>query len=226
MKCIKCGKEIDNKSTACEYCGMLFTPVMKRKMLEREQQLEEYNKQMAAYNKQLKKGKIKEEIPEDINDTQTLRLEDCPVVGQPEPEDDYDGESRTVVLDREEDRPADSYMPNFIGIVGSIAFAVSLFLPYSTSSEKLTDTALYAFLAAAVVVLVASFVKNLVFEIIELVVSICLGGWWIAMDIAKGMVGSEGMILKYGGYINLAASVILVLSGIIWLLITHISDEQ
>ena len=34
MKCIKCGKEIDNKSTACEYCGMLFTPVMKRKMLE------------------------------------------------------------------------------------------------------------------------------------------------------------------------------------------------
>ena len=58
MKCIKCGKEIDNKSTACEYCGMLFTPVMKRKMLERVQQLEEYNKQMAAYNKQLKKGKI------------------------------------------------------------------------------------------------------------------------------------------------------------------------
>lgn len=226
MKCIKCGKEIDNKSTACEYCGMLFTPVMKRKMLEREQQLEEYNKQMAAYNKQLKKGKIKEEIPEDINDTQTLRLEDCPVVGQPEPEDDYDGESRTVVLDREEDKPETSYMPNFFGIVGSIAFAVSLFLPYSSSSEKLTDTALYAFLAAAVVVLVASFVNNLVFEIIELVVSICLGGWWIAMDIAKGMVGSEGMILKYGGYINLAASVILVLSGIIWLLITHISDED
>lgn len=226
MKCIKCGKEIDNKSTACEYCGMLFTPVMKRKMLEREQQLEEYNKQMAAYNKQLKKGKIKEEIPEDINDTQTLRLEDCPVVGQPEPEDDYDGESRTVVLDREEDKPETSYMPNFFGIVGSIAFAVSLFLPYSSSSEKLTDTALYAFLAAAVVVLVASFVNNLVFEIIELVVSICLGGWWIAMDIAKGMVGSEGMILKYGGYINLVASVILVLSGIIWLLITHISDEE
>ena len=170
MKCIKCGKEIDNKSTACEYCGMLFTPVMKRKMLEREQQLEEYNKQMAAYNKQLKKGKIKEEIPEDINDTQTLRLEDCPVVGQPE--DDYDGESRTIVLDREEDKPAASYMPNFFGIIGSIAFVVSLFLPYSKSPEKLTDTVLYAFLAAAVVVLVASFVNNLVFEIIELVVSI------------------------------------------------------
>ena len=46
------------------------------------------------------------------------------------------------------------------------------------------------------------------------------------MDIAKGMIGSEGMILKYGGYINLAASVILVLSGIIWMLITHISDDQ
>lgn len=224
MKCIKCGKEIDNKSTACEYCGMLFTPVMKRKMLERVQQLEEYNKQMAAYNKQLKKGKIKEEIPEDINDTQTLRLEDCPVVGQPE--DDYDGESRTIVLDREGDKPVASYMPNFFGIIGSIAFAVSLFLPYSKSPEKLTDTALYAFLAAAVVVLVASFVNNLVFEIIELVVSIFLGGWWIAMDIAKGMIGSEGMILKYGGYINLAASVILVLSGIIWMLITHISDDQ
>ncbi len=218
MKCIKCGKEIDNKSTACEYCGMLFTPVMKRKMLERVQQLEEYNKQMAAYNKQLKKGKIKEEIPEDINDTQTLRLEDCPVVGQPE--DDYDGESRTIVLDREGDKPAASYMPNFFGIIGSIAFAVSLFLPYSKNPEKLTDTALYAFLAVAVVVLVASFVNNLVFEIIELVVSIFLGGWWIAMDIAKGM------ILMYGGYINLAASVILVLSGIIWMLITHISDDQ
>ena len=179
---------------------------------------------MAAYNKQLKKGKIKEEIPEDINDTQTLRLEDCPVVGQPD--DDYDGESRTIVLDREEDKPVASYMPNFFGIIGSIAFAVSLFLPYSKSPEKLTDTALYAFLAAAVVVLVASFVNNLVFEIIELVVSIFLGGWWIAMDIAKGMIGSEGMILKYGGYINLAASVILVLSGIIWMLITHISDDQ
>ena len=203
---------------------MLFTPVMKRKMLERVQQLEEYNKQMAAYNKQLKKGKIKEEIPEDINDTQTLRLEDCPVVGQPE--DDYDGESRTIVLDREGDKPAASYMPNFFGIIGSIAFAVSLFLPYSKNPEKLTDTALYAFLAVAVVVLVASFVNNLVFEIIELVVSIFLGGWWIAMDIAKGMIGSEGMILMYGGYINLAASVILVLSGIIWMLITHISDDQ
>ena len=224
MKCIKCGKEIDNKSTACEYCGMLFTPVMKRKMLERVQQLEEYNKQMAAYNKQLKKGKIKEEIPEDINDTQTLRLEDWPVGGQPE--DDYDGESRTIVLDREGDKPAASYMPNFFGIIGSIAFAVSLFLPYSKNPEKLTDTALYAFLAVAVVVLVASFVNNLVFEIIELVVSIFLGGWWIAMDIAKGMIGSEGMILMYGGYINLAASVILVLSGIIWMLITHISDDQ